>query len=83
ILATTNRATTVESDPSAYLAGEAYSSTSGSCTPLPPGSGTSGYYEATCNQGTKIEQESRSCSITMVPETTTVDAYKFFVVPNG
>ena len=83
ILATTNRATTVENDPSAYLAGEAYSSTSGTCTPLPPGSGTSGYYEATCNQGTKIEQEPRSCSITIVPETATVDAYKFFVVPNG
>lgn len=83
ILAVTDRATQVENDPTAYLDGQDISSGSGTCTPLPPGSGTDGYYEATCNQGTKIEDQPRSCSIRMVPETTTVDAYKFFVVPNG
>jgi len=83
ILATTNRATTVENDPTTYLEGEEISSGAGSCTPLPPGSSGMGYYEATCNQGTKLEDQPRSCSITMVPETTTTDAYKFFVVPTG
>lgn len=83
ILATTNRATSVENDPSTYLEGEALGSTQGSCQPLPPGTGSNGFYEASCNQGTKIEDQARSCSINMVPETTTVDAYKFFVVPDG
>ena len=83
ILAATQRATSVENDPSTYLAGEDYSGGGGSCVPLPPAVGNAGYYEATCNQGTKIEDQPRSCSITMVPETTTVDAFKFFVVPNS
>jgi conjugal transfer mating pair stabilization protein TraN len=83
ILAVTNRATNVENDPTAYLEGESVGSTTGACRPLPPGVGSSGYYEATCNQGRKIEEHVRSCSIRMVPETTNVDAYKFFVVPNG
>src|SRR3546814_6825605 len=46
ILETTARATTVENDPSAYLAGESMGGSSGSCVPLPPGSGSEGYYEA-------------------------------------
>ncbi|WP_409371995.1 conjugal transfer protein TraN [Sphingopyxis terrae] len=83
ILATTKRATTVENDPSTYLEGEAISSGTGACTPLPPSISGTGYFEATCNQGTKITPEPRSCSITLTPETKTVDAYKFFVVPNG
>src|SRR3546814_4669754 len=40
ILETTARATTVENDPSAYLAGESMGGSSGSCVPLPPGSGS-------------------------------------------
>jgi len=83
ILATTNRATAVENDPSTYLEGEAISGGSGTCTPLPPSTSGDGYYEATCNQGTKVEDQPRSCSITMVPEQTTIEAYKFFVVPNS
>ncbi|MCW2351778.1 conjugal transfer protein TraN [Sphingobium sp. B12D2B] len=83
IKATTNRATSVEHDPTTYLEGQSITSGSGTCTPLPPSTSGSGYYEATCNQGTKIEDQPRSCSVTMVPETTSRDAYKFFVVPNG
>ncbi|MEL0210896.1 MAG: conjugal transfer protein TraN, partial [Novosphingobium sp.] len=49
ILATTSRATQVENDPTAFLDGEDISAGSGTCTPLPPGIGTEGYYEATCN----------------------------------
>lgn len=83
ILATTSRATSIENDPSTYLAGENIGSTSGQCQPLPPGSGTGGYYEATCNQGTKLDEVPRSCSIRMAPEITRVDAFKFFVVPDN
>jgi len=70
ILATTNRATTVENDPSAYLAGEAYDSTSGACTPLPPGSGTAGSYEATCNFGTKVDETAPVCRTPLVVDAT-------------
>lgn len=83
ILTTTARATAIEDDPSAYLAGENYGSSSGSCVPLPPAAGDSGYYEATCNRGTKIEDRVQSCSITMVPEVSTVDAYRYYSVPDS
>lgn len=83
ILATTNRATAVENDPSAYLAGEEMGGSAGSCVPLPPGSGAAGYYEATCNAGTKVDEAPRSCSITMVPEVTSIDSYKYYVVPDS
>lgn len=83
ILATTSRATAVENDPTTYLDGQQITSGAGICTPLPPGSGTNGFYEASCNQGTKIEDQVRSCSIRMVAETTTVEAFKFFAVPDS
>jgi conjugal transfer mating pair stabilization protein TraN len=83
ILATTSRATSIENDPSAYLADENIGSTTGQCQPLPPGSGAGGYYEATCNQGTKLDEVPRSCSIRMAPEITKIDAYKYFVVPDS
>lgn len=83
ILATTARAKAVSEDPDAYLAGENISSASGQCQPLPPGAGTAGYYEATCNRGDRIEEQAQTCSIRMVPEATTVSAYKYFVVPTG
>jgi conjugal transfer mating pair stabilization protein TraN len=63
ILATTTRATAVENDPSTYLEGEAIGSSSGSCTPLPPGAGTAGYYEATCNVGAKVDTTTGACSV--------------------
>ena len=83
ILATTSRATSLEHDPSAYLADENIGSSTGQCQPLPPGSGAGGYYEATCNQGTKLDEVPRSCSIRMAPEITKIDAYKYFVVPDS
>ena len=83
ILETTARATTVENDPSAYLAGESMGGSSGSCVPLPPGSGSEGYYEATCNSGTKVEDRPETCTIRMVPEVQTVDSYKYYVVPDS
>lgn len=70
ILATTNRATTVENDPSAYLDGQDVSTGSGTCTPLPPGTGTGGYYEASCNAGTKVEQSAPVCRTPLVLDVT-------------
>ena len=83
ILATTSRATSIENDPSAYLADENIGSSTGQCQPLPPGSGAGGCGAATCNQGTKLDEVPRSCSIRMAPEITKIDAYKYFVVPDS
>src|SRR3546814_12975809 len=60
ILETTARATAVEKDPAAVLEGEEMSSASGSCTPLPPATGGAGYYEATCDAGTQVQERPTS-----------------------
>lgn len=70
ILATTDRATAVENDPSTYLEGQEISSGSGTCTPLPPGSGTAGSYEAVCNIGTKVEETTPVCQTPLVVDVT-------------
>lgn len=70
ILATTDRATTVENDPSTYLEGEAFGATGGSCIPLPPGAGTEGYYEASCNVGAKVEETSPTCNVPLIVNAT-------------
>jgi len=70
ILATTNRATAVENDPTTYLQGEAISSGAGTCTALPPGSGTNGSYEAVCNFGTKVEVSAPVCRTPLVVDVT-------------
>ena len=70
ILAATQRGTTIEGDPNTYLAGENLGGSTGSCTPLPPASGSNGYYEATCNRGTKIEQAEAICRTPLVVNVT-------------
>ena len=83
ILATTRRATSVENDPSTYLEGEEMSGSAGICTPLPPGTETTGYYEASCNSGSKLTEEERICAPSMVPRTTTRQVYKYFAAADG
>ncbi|MCF8708396.1 conjugal transfer protein TraN [Rhizorhapis sp. SPR117] len=75
ILATTARATSVENDPSTYLAGEEISGGAGSCTPLPPGAGSAGYYEATCNLGAKVEESTPSCNVGLSHRFSTTHVY--------
>lgn len=65
ILSTTARATSVENDPSTYLAGELMGGTKGTCVPLPPATGSAGYYEASCNAGSKVTTEARTCNVTL------------------
>lgn len=83
IRSVTARGTTIETDPSAYLAGEEISAASGSCTPLPPGAATQGYYEASCNRGGKVEDHPRSCTLRMVADVTANLAYRYYVVPES
>ncbi|TVV76983.1 conjugal transfer protein TraN [Sphingomonas solaris] len=70
ILSTTSRGTTIVGDPNTYLEGESMGGTSGSCTPLPPASGSNGYYEATCNRGTRIEEGGAVCRTPLVVNVT-------------
>lgn len=78
ILATTSRATAVENDPSTYLAGENYDGTSGSCSPLPPASGTDGYYETSCNTGSKVTTENRTCAVNLDVRTEIRSTYTYY-----
>ncbi len=65
VLSTTERATAVENDPSTFLAGESYSGSGGSCVPLPAAPGSAGYYEASCNAGSKVTTEARNCNVSL------------------
>ena len=59
------RAQDVEKDPNSYLDGQSMGATDGSCKPLPP-SGSTGYYEASCNSGTKVEEGEAICRTPLV-----------------
>ena len=56
-----DRAKAVAEDPDAYLAGQSLDASGGACTPLPPGSTGTEYYEATCEEGRKPIDEARTC----------------------
>ena len=70
ITATTARATSVENDPTTFLAGESVGATNGTCTPLPPAQGAPGYYEATCDSGTKVTDSAPSCQVPLLVDAT-------------
>ena len=76
ILAATSRGSAIEKDPEAYLGGQSIGGTEGTCTPLPPSVGGKGYYEATCNQGSKVTEAAESCRGNMVP--TVVNTARWF-----
>ena len=63
------RAQDVEKDPNSFLDGQSMGATDGSCKPLPPG-GSAGYYEATCNSGTKVEEGEAVCRTPLVVDVT-------------
>ncbi len=78
ILSTTERATAVENDPSTYLAGESYSGSGGSCVPLPAAPGSAGYYEASCNAGSKVTTEARTCNVSLDVHTERRTSYTYY-----
>ncbi|MDQ2764701.1 MAG: conjugal transfer protein TraN [Pseudomonadota bacterium] len=76
------RAQDIEKNPNSYLGGESVAAADGSCKPLPP-SGTTDYYEATCNKGAQVIETPQSCSGRM--DTTVVNTLRYFyyaVAPN-
>ena len=74
------RAQNIEKDPNSFLDGQSLGGTDGSCKPLPP-SGTTDYYEATCNKGSELTQEPRSCTSRMVPLVVNTTRYFYYGVP--
>jgi conjugal transfer mating pair stabilization protein TraN len=76
ILAATSRGTAIEKDPDTYLAGENLGGTEGTCAALPPSAGSKGYYEATCNKGSKVTQASEVCRGNLVP--TVINTARWF-----
>ncbi|RSV34671.1 conjugal transfer protein TraN [Sphingomonas sp. ABOLE] len=83
LIDTTKRATAVEQDPNSYLGGESLGGSQGTCKPLPPGAGQKGYYEATCNQGSKPEERQESCTSRIETEVKNTEEFKYLVVPSN
>lgn len=67
ILAATSRGTAIEKDPDTYLGGQNLGGAEGTCTALPPPVGSKGYYEATCNKGSKVTDTVEACRGNLVP----------------
>ena len=82
ILAATQRGTAIEGDPNTYLGGENLDGTPGTCTALPPSSGSKGYYEATCNQGSKVTDVPQSCAGSMVPTVVNTERFFYYGAPD-
>ncbi len=76
--ATIARSDAINEDPLAYTSGMSVTGTQGRCVPLPPGTGSSTRYFATCNIGYTVETHTSSCTI---PLTTTVESratYRYY-----
>ncbi len=76
ILAATSRGTAIEKDPDTYLGGQSLGGAEGTCTALPPSVGSKGYYEATCNKGSKVTDTVEACRGNLVP--TVINTARWF-----
>lgn len=61
--ATVARANAVAAEPLPYVSGMGVEGGQGSCRPPPPATASAGFYTATCNSGTRIEQTDPQCTI--------------------
>jgi len=57
-----SRANTVTADPNAYLQGMSADGSTGNCVPLPPGSGGANMAEWTCNVGSTVVEQPKTCT---------------------
>lgn len=57
-----SRANTVTEDPNAYLQGMSADGSTGNCVPLPPGSGAANMAEWTCNVGSTVVEQPKTCT---------------------
>lgn len=72
------RSNVINDDPLSYTSGMGISGSQGRCVPLPPASGTSARYMATCNVGYTATQETRSCTISLRAAARTVTNYLYY-----
>ena len=85
---TISRGETINLSPSTYVQGVDPQGTTGQCVELPPGGSSPGTFEATCNAGSQVVSETRTCRPAMVEQTTTATFYDYWVSddrfgPNG
>jgi len=57
-----SRANTVTDDPDAYLQGVSADGSTGNCVPLPPSPGTTNTAEWTCNVGSAVVEQPKTCT---------------------
>ena len=72
------RSRLIGDDPLSYTSGMSIGGTQGRCVPLPPGSGTSARYMATCNVGYTATQDTRSCTIPLRATVQTITDYLYY-----
>jgi conjugal transfer mating pair stabilization protein TraN len=85
---TVARGDVINQDPATYARGVDPQGTTGQCVELPPSTSSAGTFEATCNSGSKIIDEVRSCAPALVPTTVDQTFYDYWVSddrfgPNG
>ena len=77
------RATAIEADPDAYLDGVSADGSTGDCTPLPPGPGTPNSAEWTCHVGSKVIEETKSCTSNLVVTEWSALTYQYLCAISG
>ncbi|RZL20629.1 MAG: conjugal transfer protein TraN, partial [Sphingomonas sp.] len=82
ILAATSRGTAIEKDPDTYLGGQSLGGAEGTCTALPPSVGSKGYYEATCNKGSKVTDTVEACRGNLVPTVINTARWFYYGAPD-
>ncbi|MFK3888835.1 conjugal transfer protein TraN [Sphingomonas sp. NPDC079357] len=78
IEATIARGQAVAADPNGYVSGMGVGGGQGSCRELPPGTGASGSYEATCNDGLALEQKTERCTIPLNVSVTSTTTHLYY-----
>ena len=78
---TVARGTIITQTPDTYALGVDANGTTGQCVELPGGVSSAGTFEATCNSGSKVVPEGKSCSIPLdaAVETQTTTVYDYWV----
>jgi conjugal transfer mating pair stabilization protein TraN len=74
--ATVSRSMAIQNDPSTYVSGFSAGGSTGNCHALPPGTGSPGTYEQSCNSGFSAgDARTKSCVITLKHNFTTKYGY--------
>lgn len=78
IEATIARSKAISTDPTGYVSGTAISGAQGACRELPPSVSGSGFYQATCSSGLKLDRSVESCTIPLLVSITQSPRYRYW-----